>query len=50
MGLKRCLLIFNDRIFESSDEGEIPTLATAPDGPDTRPLDSAKAASIMTFI
>ena len=47
--MKRCLLIFSDRIFDSRVEGGTPSLAAAPDGQDTQPLASAKAASIMSF-
>ena len=45
--LKRCLLIPSTRIFDSSVEPGIPSLAAAPVGPDTRPLLSARAASII---
>jgi hypothetical protein len=47
--LKRCVLIFNDLIFESRVDRGMPSLAAAPVGPDTRPLVSAKAASILSF-
>ena len=43
------MLIFIDRIFDSSVEGGSPSVAAAPDGLDTQPLASAKAASIMFF-
>src|SRR5580765_8495962 len=33
--LKRFLLIFSDRIFDSSVERAIPSFSAAPDGPDT---------------
>jgi hypothetical protein len=48
-GLKRCLLILRDLIFDSRVEGGMPSLAAAPDGPDTRPLLSVNAASIISF-
>jgi hypothetical protein len=35
--LKRFLSIFSDRIFDSSVDLAIPSLAAAPDGPNTRP-------------
>jgi hypothetical protein len=35
--LKRFLLIFSARIFDSSVDRAIPSLAAAPDGPNTRP-------------
>src|SRR5271154_4153967 len=44
--LKRYLLILSVRILESSVEGGRPSLAAAPEGPDTRPSASASAASI----
>src|ERR1700674_2896309 len=47
--LKRFLLIFSDLIFESSVVPGIPSLAAAPDGPNTRPLVSRSAASIISF-
>jgi len=46
---KRRLLIFNERIFDSNVDGGIPSLAAVPDAPDTRPLLSASAASIISF-
>jgi len=36
--------MFNDRIFDSSVERAIPSLAAAPDGPKTRPWLSRKAS------
>jgi hypothetical protein len=45
--LKLYLLIFIDLIFDSKVEGGIPSMAAAPDGPDTRPPDSARAESII---
>src|SRR5215831_6756608 len=47
--LKRCVLIFSDLIFESRVDRGMPSLAAAPEGPDTRPLVSANAASILSF-
>jgi hypothetical protein len=47
--LNRNLLIFNDRIFDSRVEAGMPKTAAAPEGPDTLPADSAKAASIFCF-
>src|SRR5579863_7106694 len=49
MPMKRCLLIFSALIFDSSVVPGTPSLAAAPDGPDTRPLHSRKAASIRAF-
>jgi len=46
--LKLYLLIFIARILDSKVEGGIPSLAAAPDGPDTRPRASAKAAPIIS--
>jgi Sigma-70 region 2 len=43
--LKRCLSIFSARIFDSSVDRGIPSLAAAPSGPDTRPLLSIRAGS-----
>src|ERR1700675_245555 len=40
--------MFIDRIFDSRVDGGIPNLAAAPEGPDTRPLVSAKAAPIIS--
>ncbi len=48
--LKRYLLILRDLIFDSRVEAGIPSLAAAPDGPDTRPPLSAKAASIISLV
>lgn len=42
--LKLYLLICIDLIFDSRVDGGMPSLAAAPNGPDTRPLASAKAA------
>jgi hypothetical protein len=47
--LKRFLSIFNDRIFDSSVDRGMPSLAAAPDGPNTRPWHSRRAASISSF-
>src|SRR5262245_12234205 len=47
--LKRYGLIFIALIFESRVDRGMPSLAAAPKGPDTRPLVSAKAASILSF-
>ena len=47
--LKRFLLIFSDLIFESRVVPGIPSLAAAPDGPNTRPLVSRRAASMIAF-
>src|SRR5712664_218590 len=47
--LKRYLSIFSDLIFVSKVDPGIPSLAAAPDGPDTRPPLSRKAASIISF-
>ena len=48
MAMKLYLLICIDRIFDSRVDGGMPSLAAAPDGPETRPLVSAKAASIIS--
>src|ERR1700719_3972673 len=47
--LKRFLLMFSDRIFISSVDRAIPSLAAAPDGPNTRPWLSRRACSIISF-
>ena len=47
--LKRFLLIFSDLIFDSRVDPARPSLAAAPDGPDTCPLLSRRAASIISF-
>src|ERR1700681_1095176 len=47
--LNRFLLIFRDLIFESKVDPGIPSLVAAPDGPDTRPPHSRRAASIISF-
>src|SRR5258707_15598212 len=47
--LKRFLLIWSDLIFVSRVDPGIPSLAAAPDGPDTRPPLSRRAASIICF-
>jgi len=47
--LKRFLLIFNDRIFDSMVDRGIPSLTAAPVGPATRPPVSFSAISIMSF-
>src|SRR5208337_2913956 len=46
--LKRYLLMFIERIFDSRVEGGIPSLAAAPEGPDTRPRVSARAAPMIS--
>ena len=46
--LKCCLLIFKILIRVSRVEGGIRSLAAAPDGPETRPLVSASAVSIIS--
>src|SRR5262245_20889023 len=40
--------IFRTRILESRVEAGMPSVAAAPDGPDTFPFDSANAASIIS--
>src|SRR5258708_39418898 len=45
--LKRFLLILSDRIFDSSVACAIPSFAAAPDGPNTRPRHSRRAASMI---
>src|SRR5258708_39437073 len=47
--LKRFLSIFSDRIFESRVDPGMPSLAAAPDCPDTRPPLSRRAVSIISF-
>src|SRR5712664_3564308 len=47
--LKRFLLIFSDLIFDSKVDLGKPSLAAAPDGPDTCPPLSRRAASIICF-
>lgn len=47
--LKRFLLIFSERIFDSSVDRGMPNCAAAPVGPNTRPRLSFRAASIMSF-
>src|SRR6266446_10923875 len=47
--LKRFLLIFSDLIFDSRVDPGKPSLAAAPDGPDTCPPLSPRAASIISF-
>jgi hypothetical protein len=47
--LKRFLLIFSDLIFDSKVDPGKPSLAAAPDGPDTCPPLSGRAASIISF-
>src|ERR1700688_70238 len=49
MVLKRFLLIFSDLIFDSRVDPGMPSLAAAPDGPDTRPRLARRAASIISF-
>ena len=38
-----------DRIFDSSVERAVPSFAAAPDGPNTRPWHSRRAASMISF-
>src|SRR6266851_2517543 len=47
--LKGFLLIFSDLIFDSKMDPGKPSLAAAPDGPDTCPPLSRRAASIISF-
>ncbi len=47
--LKRFLLIFSDLIFDSRVDPGIPSLSAAPDGSDTRPPLSRRAASMISF-
>src|SRR6266849_8064834 len=47
--LKRFLLIFRDLIFDSKVDPGKPSLVAAPDGPDTCPPLSRRAASIISF-
>ena len=47
--MKRFFLILSALIFDSSVDDGIPSLAAAPEGPATRPLLSANAASIVSF-
>src|SRR5258706_14306540 len=47
--LKRFLLILSDRIFDSTVDRGIPSIAAAPDGPNTRPSLSRRADSIISF-
>src|SRR5580658_1294183 len=47
--LKRFLSIFSDLIFDSRVDPGIPSLAAAPDAPETRPLHSRRAASTISF-
>jgi len=47
--LKRFLLIFSDLIFESRVDPGRPSLAAAPEGPDTRPPLSRRAGSMISF-
>src|SRR5258707_8176202 len=47
--LKRFLLIFSDLIFDSRVDPGIPSLAAAPDCPDTRPPLSRRAVSMISF-
>ena len=47
--LKRFLLILSDRIFDSTVDRGMPSIAAAPEGPKTRPALSRKAASIISF-
>src|SRR5713226_2638983 len=45
--LNRSFLIPSALIFDSNVEPGMPSLAAAPDGPDTRPLLEARASSII---
>src|SRR6266851_2459823 len=47
--LKRFLLTFSDLIFDSRVDPGMPSFAAAPDGPDTRPPLSRRAASMISF-
>src|SRR5216684_1300458 len=47
--LKRFLLILSDLIFDSKVDPGKPSLAAAPNGPDTCPPLSRRAASIISF-
>ncbi len=47
--LKRFLSILRERIFDSRVDRGTPNLAAAPDGPDTRPVLSRRAASIILY-
>src|SRR3989442_10647161 len=47
--LKLFLLIFSDRILDSRVDPAKPSLVAAPDGPDTCPPLSRRAASIISF-
>src|SRR5882724_8330974 len=47
--LKRFLLIFSDLIFDSRVDPGTPSLAAAPDYPDTRRSLSRRAASMISF-
>src|SRR5947209_17671745 len=48
LNLNCCLLIFKALIRVSRVDGGIRSLAAAPDGPETRPLASTSAASIVS--
>ena len=48
-GLKRFLSILSDLIFDSRVDRGMPSLVAAPNGPNTRPAHSFKAASIICF-
>lgn len=47
--LKMCLLMLYALIFESKVEGGTPSLAAAPDGPETLPQVNASASSMAFF-
>src|SRR5271167_388922 len=49
MALNRFLLILRDLILDSSVDPGIPSLAAAPDAPETWPPLSHRAASIISF-
>src|SRR6266436_10388546 len=46
--LNRCLLMRRARILDSSVCRGMPNLAAAPEGPETLPCESARAASILS--
>lgn len=49
MVLNRLLFIFRDLILDSKVDRGMPRFAAAPNGPDTLPLHSRSAASIVSF-
>jgi hypothetical protein len=48
--LNRSFLIPSDLIFDSNVEPGMPSFAAAPDGPETRPLIAARAASATALL